>query len=97
MERNGLTKPITPNTKVNYFDDLVVNQFELDAHYRNFKVQFIEIISNDNFFTVTVDDGYGPSPLSEDGNLLLKKITLERYERNGKHVTVPIATFMPIN
>lgn len=91
-------KVINPNVKSNYFIDFVVPQFELDSTFKNYKSTFIEIFPSEPV-TIKVDEMFEINQnhyrTAENYHEQLK-IRIEKYERNGKHVNVPIATFMPI-
>ncbi len=91
-------KVINPNAKNEYFNDFVIPQLELDSTYKNYKASYIEILPNDPVI-IRVDDvieiNQNNYRTSENYHDQLK-IRIEKYERNGKHVSVPIATFMPI-
>jgi hypothetical protein len=91
-------KVVNPNVKSNYFLDFVVPQFELDSTYKNYKSTFIEVYPNEPV-TIKVDEMFEINQnhyrTAENYHEPLK-IRIEKYERNGKHVSVPIATFMPI-
>jgi hypothetical protein len=80
----------TNSNKNSYFDEFVIPQIELDSTYKNFKALSIEI-QNDKGFSFKIDD----QPENKE-TLYERHLLIERYMRNNKHVSVPIATFTPI-
>lgn len=77
----------------------MIPQLELDSTYKNYKSTYLEIYPNDPA-TIKLDDVYEINQnnyrTSENANDPLK-IRIERFERNGKQLSIPIATFMPIS
>lgn len=77
--------------KHDYFNDLVTPQIEMDCIFKNYKAKKIEIYSESPFkCSADSDDSnnYGNN---------IKHILIENFTYNEKDVTIPIATFIPIN
>jgi len=78
--------------KNDYFSDLITPQIEMNSTFRNYKAIRIEVMSD-------LQSGFQCSVDSEEkiiGNNL-KHIFIDKYLNNKKEMSIPIATFMPIN
>jgi hypothetical protein len=62
----------------------------MDSIYKNYKVSKIEIESEITF-NYRIDDQ------PDEGYLSDTHLIVQKYIRNGRHVSVPIATFVPIS
>lgn len=90
----NFSKVISSKDKKNYFDDFVVPQFELDSAYKNYKATYIDLVLKDTECSIKVDDF---EDICKDFNSKSEiLIRIEKWERNGKHVSIPVATYMPI-
>jgi hypothetical protein len=69
----------------------VIPQFELDATFKNFKSTLLDIDCESRPQTIKVDDDLIKTESSGK-----TRIIIEKYERNGNQLCLPIATFMPI-
>jgi hypothetical protein len=76
-------------SKHDNYDDFAFSQFEMDSIYKNYKVSLIEIDSDITFF-YKIDDQ------PEESFLCDSHLIVQKYMRNGKHVSIPISTFTPI-
>jgi hypothetical protein len=76
-------------SKHDTYDDFTFSQFEMDSIYKNYKASRIEIESEVAF-------GYKIDDQPEEGYLSDNHLVVQKYIRNDKHVSIPIATFIPI-
>lgn len=76
-------------SKIAYFEEFVIPQMELDSIYKNYKVKEITIEPT-GLFALKVDENVEPVDVDSS------KITITKYERNGEHMCLPIATFTSI-
>ena len=82
-----------------FYEEFNVPQMDLETVFKNYKVKYMTIETDKPFISVKYDDtekfnvkeGQGQG---KNGNEY--KITIGDYMRNGKKVTVPVATFISI-
>ena len=90
---------IKNNNDGKFYEEFNVPQMDLETLFRNYKVKYMTIESNKPYFEIKCDDtekfiiNEGPT-VGKNGPEY--KITIEDYLRNGKKVTIPIATFVSI-
>ena len=90
---------IKNNNDGKFYEEFNVPQMDLETLFRNYKVKYMTIESNKPYFEIKCDDtekfiiNEGPT-IGKNGPEY--KITIEDYLRNGKKVTIPIATFVSI-
>lgn len=81
-----------------YYEEFNVPQMDLETVFRNFKVKTMTIETNKNTFSIKYDDtmdfsGKDKIKAIDKGDI---KIAIGEYEKDGKKITLPVASFISI-